>query len=135
MVWDKCVSLETAKMLKEAGFNLECMSYYQHGIFYQYSVDRDRIVLCDCNAAPAYMDQYSAPTLATAQRWLQQVHYIEVYGCKNFFPNEKETANTYGAFIGNIGVECIALYPDYDSALEAGIQYALNIIIKGLPFA
>ena len=39
------VSLEIAKLLKRAGFGWEGKSYYQGGIFYPYSVDRERIVI------------------------------------------------------------------------------------------
>ena len=57
------VSLEVAKLLKEAGFDWECQSYYQGGIFHQYSTNRERVVIMDFNSAPDYMELYSAPTL------------------------------------------------------------------------
>ena len=70
------VSLEVAKLLKKAGFDMEGMSYYQNGIFYQYLIDKERIIIMNHNSAPNYMEQYSAPTLDVAQRWLREVHHL-----------------------------------------------------------
>ena len=47
---------------------MEGMSYYQNGIFYQYLIDKEQIIIMNHNSAPNYMEQYSAPTLDVAQR-------------------------------------------------------------------
>jgi hypothetical protein len=73
------VSLSTAMNLKKAGFNLPVRSYYQHGVFHEYTVDRERVVEHDCNAAPDYMEQYSAPTISMAIRWLREQHKIYIW--------------------------------------------------------
>ena len=65
------VSLEAAMLLKEKGYDRECVSYYQHEIFYPYSIDRFKLNTYNKNDAPDYMEQYSAPTKSEAIDWLE----------------------------------------------------------------
>lgn len=66
------VSLEAARLLKEKGYDRECVAYYQHGTFYPYAINTQReLSITNKNAAPAYMEQYSAPTKAEAIDWLE----------------------------------------------------------------
>ena len=65
------VSFEVARLLKEKGYNRECIAYYQNGEFHPYSVDLFKLSINDKNAAPFYMNQYSAPTKAEAIDWLE----------------------------------------------------------------
>lgn len=64
------VSLEAAKLLKEKGYDRECVAYYQHERFCPYHVDLFSLSTYNKNAAPPYMEQYSAPTKAEAIDWL-----------------------------------------------------------------
>ena len=65
------VSLEVARVLKEKGYDRECIAYYQNGEFYPYSVNLFKLNINNKNAAPSYMNQYSAPTKAEAIDWLE----------------------------------------------------------------
>lgn len=65
------VSLEAARLLKEKGYDRECVAYYQHERFHPYSVDLFKLSINNKNAAPPYMEQYSAPTKAEAIDWLE----------------------------------------------------------------
>lgn len=65
------VSLEAAKLLKEKGYDRECMAYYQNDEFRPYSLTRSGLSMYNKNAAPDYMNQYSAPTKAEAIDWLE----------------------------------------------------------------
>jgi hypothetical protein len=66
------VSLEAARLLKGKGYDRECIAYYQHGTFYPYAINTQReLSITNKNAAPAYMEQYSAPTKAEAIDWLE----------------------------------------------------------------
>ena len=67
------VSLELAKVLRASGFDWPVTSYYQHGIFYEFSIDRSRIICTNKNNAPVYMEQFSAPTLEVANKYLRLV--------------------------------------------------------------
>lgn len=66
------VSFEAARLLKEKEYDRECVAYYQHGTFYPYAINTQReLSITNKNAAPAYMEQYSAPTKAEAIDWLE----------------------------------------------------------------
>lgn len=65
------VSLEAARLLREKGYDRECVAYYQHEIFHPYSVDLFGLRTYNKNDAPDYMEQYSAPTKAEAIDWLE----------------------------------------------------------------
>jgi hypothetical protein len=65
------VSLEAARLLKEKGYDRECVAYYQHERFHPYSVDLSSLSTYNKNDAPAYMEQYSAPTKDEAIDWLE----------------------------------------------------------------
>ena len=76
MIKEDYVSLETAKLLKEKGFDEKCMSYYGHGEFQlghpeymKSNTDRDGVA---CNGVP--YDAYNAPTLQMAMKWLREEH-------------------------------------------------------------
>ena len=65
------VSYEAARLLKEKGYDRECMAYYQNDEFRPYSLTRSGLSMYNKNAAPDYMNQYSAPTKAEAIDWLE----------------------------------------------------------------
>lgn len=64
------VSLEAAKLLKEKGYDRECVAYYQYERFHPYSINIFGLKTYNKNDAPSYMNQYSAPTKAEAIDWL-----------------------------------------------------------------
>jgi hypothetical protein len=65
------VSLESARLLKEKGYDRECIAYYQNDEFHPYAFSRYDLSINDKNAAPSYMNQYSAPTKAEVIDWLE----------------------------------------------------------------
>ena len=86
MIEESFVSFDTARMLKEAGFEVPCRSYYE--LEDGEIVRKDSIGSSDYNA---YEDTVcSRPTQALAARWLREVHgmYIEIHhrvtGCVYF---------------------------------------------------
>lgn len=77
MIEENFVSFDTARMLKEAGFEVPCRSYYE--LEDGEIVRKDSIGSSDYNA---YEDTVcSRPTQALAARWLREVHgmYIEIH--------------------------------------------------------
>ena len=77
MIEESFVSFDTARMLKEAGFEVSCRSYYE--LEDGEIVRKDSIGSSDYNA---YEDTVcSRPTQALAARWLREVHgmYIEIH--------------------------------------------------------
>ncbi len=120
------VSLEVAKLLKKAGFDMEGMSYYQNGIFYQYLIDKERIIIMNHNSAPNYMEQYSAPTLDVAQRWLREVKNYEVFVVVKFLADKEYIARVET----NISGYSTDIYKFYEEAQETGIKKALEMILE-----
>ena len=126
MIEEQFVSFDTAKMLKEAGFDVPCTSQYTEGkciwnVGYPYNFNQDEF-------------GYSRPTQALAARWLREVHHLNVYACfdyekfderKWFFTREHTMVNDDSA------VYCsITNYKSYEEALEAGLQKAIKLIKK-----
>lgn len=127
------VSLEVAKLLKEAGFDWECRK-----IYYCYHEDEDTWELED-----NYKNYKSilkldhcllTPTLDVAQRWLIEVKDIDVY----IFPttNNKRGCvyewgiKTFGRALWVEGQPYTNQYETYEEAQEAGIKKTLEIILE-----
>lgn len=121
------VDLEVAKLLKKAGFDWEGTSYYQHGIFYPYSIDRERLVVMNQSSAPDYMEQYSAPTLDVAQRWLREREGFDINAGFTTFPEKEYYATIYKRNI-QYSISNNS-FNTYEEALETGIKRALEIIL------
>ena len=126
---DPCVSEETAELLKEAGFDLPCASYYQNGIFYDYTAHRNKLVLHDCNHNPEYMEQKTAPTLATAQQWILETYRFHV----TIFSMSQESW-MYRVTVPHQDLSKSLLYGEdyytYQEALEGAINEALKLVLK-----
>lgn len=126
MIEESYVSFDTAKLLKEAGFDAPCFNQY---------TERGTIWHCDC---PENFNKSqcatSCPTQALAARWLREKHHINVYACfdyekfderKWFFTREHTMVNDDSA------VYCsITNYNSYEEALEAGLKHGLELIKK-----
>lgn len=101
------VSLEVAKLLKEAGFDWECPYKYERSIM-----------------ACRYED-YEKPTLAVAQRWLREVRreYVVVHPIVNKWFYSIHRPN-FGHYYRD------KKFSTYEEAQEAGIKKALELISK-----
>lgn len=103
MIEESYVSFDTAKMLKEAGFEARCGAIVE---------DDGR--------------KLYRPTQALAARWLREVHNIDIsidvynryYYCCNIYKNKHRM----------IMKDIIG--PDYIEVLEAGLQEAIKLIKK-----
>lgn len=114
------VSLEVAKLLKEAGFNWECDYHYADN------------TLCHgfCNNDPMFKIIISAPTLDVAQRWLREEkeYYVDVTFRNlslDYRPriHKMIKGTSHMIYLGDI-------ISSYESAQEAGIKKALEIILE-----
>lgn len=123
MITESYVSFDTAKLLKEAGFDEICrMAIYATGGF---SVMHER----NSTLSPGYV---ACPTQALAGRWLREVHHFAV--CIWFSKDHEKWFYAYGD-MQNITFDTDYdiseyKYETYESALEAGLQEALKQIIK-----
>lgn len=122
------VSLEVAKLLKEKGFNEDCMAFYtRDGLF-------------ECNS---YINtnvlKHPTPTLYEAQKWLRdrrKIH-ISVGMCSDYSTNADGgicdgwtfwTFSTYYTTNLHHKHDCFGEYDTYEEALNTGILEALKLI-------
>ena len=124
MIEESYVSFDTARMLKEAGFDVPCTSQYTEG---------------ECILDTDYPDNfnqdefgYSRPTLALAARWLREVHHYAV--CVWYSAEREKWFYAHGNLDDMMFDEEYSIsdfiYDSYEQALEAGLQEAIKLIKK-----
>lgn len=138
---EELITFETAKLAKEKGFNIDCLNYYtlkyskapyiEQGIEYQ----SDRYIEFDWNLnkesskqikAP-YPNQYhesqcSAPTQSLLQKWLREVHNIDIeiiIGQSNYY---------HCIMLNKVPNKNSDKYKTYEECLEVGLQEGLKLI-------
>jgi hypothetical protein len=122
------VSFETAKLLKEKGFNEGCRSHY--GTAGSFSYEKYEVESSECEMHNAIL----APTLQMAMKWLREVHklYVDVYIVKNYDNKTIEYCITIEDlnFPGSDdGIDCCNKYKTYEQACEEAIKYCLENLI------
>lgn len=125
---EELVTLETAKMLREKGFNEPCMIAINIEDSRQYGTNRTNSEL------PIKVCSY--PTQSVAQKWLREIRGVYVYVepvigkrwklsfCDFNVPTEESDWMENEINKGN-GYK---VYVTYEEALEAGLQEALKLI-------
>ena len=130
------VSFNTAKMLKEAGFDAPCRGVYVtdrtgYYEFREYDNKQTKDDLC-WNTDDGFQYEYLAPTQALAARWLREVHNYAV--CVWFSKDHEKWFYVHGD-MNNIVFDTDYhiseyKYDSYEEALEAGLQEAIKLIKK-----
>jgi hypothetical protein len=129
---EQLVEFETAKLAKEVGFNEFCYSLYQD----------EQCLLKDCfeynPSFKYYNSEYksssdnpewflanacSAPTQSLLQKWLREIHGIEV-----FTKSEYKDTKKIGFYYGGDLEYSKPTYKTYEEALEKGLIEALKLI-------
>lgn len=121
------VDYSTAKKLKNAGFDWPCLYYYngedgpENNCWLSYYGKETNHNSCKLDAPFIY----SAPSLATAAKWLRETHKISV---------EPIFASEWNVIVDEMGTTGKSLswdigYDTYETALSAGISQALKIIL------
>ena len=128
MIEEQFVSFDTAKMLKEAGFDVECDWFYIN----DGSVDTGIVVRStsprDHNMATGFS---SRPTQALAERWLREVYNVAIYSL--YDDDMEQWFYVVDAFTKNPvinGFQSGSEYDDYESAFEDGLREAIKLIKK-----
>ena len=123
MIEESYVSFDTAKMLKEAGFDVPCFNQY---------TERGTIWHCDC---PENFNKSqcatSCPTQALAARWLREVHNVAIYSL--YDDDMEQWFYVVDAFTKNPVINVFqsgSEYNDYESAFEDGLREAIKLIKK-----
>ena len=134
MIEESYVSFDTAKMLKEAGFDVPTSTHYSNsGSVWESPTPVDYNDDKSCKAC-------SRPTQALAARWLREVNGIHV--SSNIFMDSANDADgktvdewtfwSYDLFdnSGRIIEESDDRYDSYEEAIEAGLKHSLELIKK-----
>ena len=116
MIKEQFVSFETAKLLKEAGFNEKCHESYDNvGGFRWFKIG---------GSTPK--GWVPCPTQALAARWLREVHNIDVM--VDVYNRDYYVSNVYKnkhlMIIRNI------VTSSYEEALDEGLYEAIKLIKK-----
>ena len=119
MITEDYVSFETAKLLKEKGFECATPHYYY---------DKDGDLLFSAWRVDAGKNEFVAPTLQMAMKWLREIYRIHVviypyghYSCDNYqFDVYKDN---------NFVVSKDDGYMTYEQACESAIKYCLKNLI------
>ena len=117
MVTEDYVSFETAKLLKEKGFDESV------GCFYDIRTE----IFCDncVKTRNSYTENIAAPTLQMAMKWLREIHKIYMYVAHD------SMENTWFARVYNDykTLSDVDNYSTYEEAAEAAILYAIKNLI------
>jgi len=131
MITEDYVSFETAKRLKEKGFDEKCRAFY--ALWFDEVEGPKEDEAENWNIEPKY---FSAPTLQMAMKWLREVHKVEVRvsydidkttwwgGCNPMYEEDEENSNIFQSLLRFD-------YPGktYEDACEAAIKYCLENLI------
>ena len=135
MITEDYVSFETAKLLKEKGFDWDCKQVYDlvrpqscaDGKMYDNFSDKN---------PNANGELVSAPTLQMAMKWLRKVHNFNVNNELNihgyFCSLSYIVRDSSGHIIDIEDSEAweTAYYDSYEEACEAAIRYTLENLIN-----
>ena len=129
MITEDYVSFETAKLLKEKGFDSHCWMYYSPDTFGPKMFHTQR--KGNSQLIPEW-EECVCPTLQMAMKWLREVHslYIDIVTsfsqdgiCYTF-----SCSNTMDLIQGTKGTSYHE-YQTYEEACEAAIKYCLENLI------
>ena len=140
---EKYVSLKVAILLKDAGFDIPTLHYWEHDI-------GDRGKLCEnyygkkqknseMNPKYGMQTHFSAPSQALACQWLRKIHHVHIEAlCPVIDMDAGIYGVKYSVIISNLDNNCIAWqtriedteYDSYEDAIEAGLKYYLSNIYK-----
>lgn len=118
MIEEQFVSFDTAKLLKEIGFNIPINACYSEDGNSEYSIFP--------NNFNKLQSKFSRPTQALAARWLRETHAIDiVIGVVDArFYYVRFYQRSYLIDMNTI------FKPTYEEALETGLREAIKLIKK-----
>lgn len=132
MITEDYVSFEIAKLLKEKGFNIACeYQYINCSSEHPFLTDIRDDAGCYYKNTEIGQDEYSAPTLQMAMKWLRETHDID------FDINttgSRHVRRYHLAIWENKDEEMVTINPigyfnKWEQACEAAIKYCLEHLI------
>lgn len=124
---EELVTLETAKLLKEKGFDWKC----------EHLIDRNKVItkydlpqsMSCCTEIDDEPVEFLCPTLYIAQKWLRETKNLHI---EIFYMRGDYRAYTILTIPEHDVIELpnrpLVHYKSYEEALEAGIQETLKLI-------
>lgn len=113
IITEDYVSLKTARLLKEKGFDVNCITKYRP----------------DDSIGYWSVEGLNAPTLQMAMKWLRKVHNLHI----NTFITYKEGIPYYQWSVDNLKTQDTIsetpCYNAYEKACDEAIQYCLENLI------
>ena len=137
MITEDYVSFETAKLLKEKGFDVYVRSYYEKNEYKTKEEFSTNNALWNYNISSF---RYSAPTIQMAMKWLREKYNKIIVPGISLDDRTSSTISHYIAGIwyipeNNGEAFCYTSptpyggYPSFEEACEAGIRYCLENLI------
>ena len=125
MITEDYCSFETAKLLKEKGFDAPCRSYYTD---YEDYID---FSYCNDELTDLQMGVWETlrPTHQMAMRWLREVHNLHIWIGHSVDKGLSWYYEIHGIPDGKVkhigGIQC----GSYEVAVEVALKYALENLI------
>ena len=136
---DVLISIETAKLAKEKGFNDRCLN--------RYSLGNNEVIFDDkkhWNTVVYKFGEFcSAPTQAHLQKWLRETHGINIsviprrphsdwqgeigYQLISLIKDEQDEGDVY-PFLAFFMKDDRKIFDTYEEAMEKGLEYSLKYI-------
>jgi len=133
MITEDYVSFETAKLLKEKGFDCTCKAWYSE---YTSQFGGEKYTSIEFDNHNRFEENYKficyVPTLQKAMKWLREMHNLEIYPFHDAF-QECTTwwyrIEHYKKGCASVKDESDSIYGTYEQACEAAIKYCLKNLI------
>lgn len=128
MITENYVSFEIAKLLKEKGFDEGVLFTINREGFQQYPKNLEFEYLHNSEVSD---DEYAAPTLQMAMKWLRDVHnlHIAVIVAYHHLPRRYEAHIMKLENIDDFILHQQVDFTSYEEACEAAIKYCLENLI------
>lgn len=133
MITEDYVSFETAKLLKEKGFNEPTLNSYHQFEEGMVDIIQYRFALPNSENSKA---EYNCPTHQMAAKWLRVEHklHIEIVACAYGYNIiiSKDVPNgtdVYASAWNYDGPNDGGAWDEYEQAMEAALQYCLTKLI------
>lgn len=144
MITEDYVSLETAKLLKEKGFDEKCFQYWHekdNELVHSQSPHPIRNITNPCFFGPA------APTLQMAMKWLREKHHVVIDVCLEDYISEVDGSLTitytytiwyFNRHLSHTGKTDIRYtdatidgveFESYEEAADVALKYSLENLI------
>ena len=132
MITEDYVSFEIAKLLKEKGFNIACeYQYINCSSEHPFLTDIRDDAGCYYKNTEIGQDEYSAPTLQMAMKWLRETYDIDF---DIITTGSRHVRRYHLAIWENKDEEMVTINPigyfnKWEQACEAAIKYCLENLI------